>query len=181
MSKVTTTFEAVDNGMVATIQKIERETKSMKDTTEKTEKQFDMSFAAMAKAGAGLAVGIGLVKGAFAALTGTLDQFSQALDLGGRLEDLSSRTGETAGNLLLLERAFDNSGVGADKVGTAINKMQNFMIDASNNTKKNVKVFDELGISYSTLAKLTPTEQLKVLSERISAFADPAKRAGALP
>ena len=45
MSKVTTTFEAVDTGMVATIQKIERETKSMKDTTEKTEKQFDMSFA----------------------------------------------------------------------------------------------------------------------------------------
>ena len=177
MSKVTTTFEAVDTGMVATIQKIERETKSMKDTTEKTEKQFDMSFAAMAKAGAGLAVGIGLVKGAFAALTGTLDTFSQALDLGGRLEDLKERTGETAGNLLLLERAFENSGIGADKVGTAINKMQNFMIDASNNTEKNVKVFDELGISYAALSKLTPTEQLKLLSERISAFEDPAKRA----
>lgn len=177
MSKVTTTFEAVDNGMVATIQKIERETKSMKDTTEKTEKQVDMSFAAMAKAGAGLAVGIGLVKGAFAALTGTLDNFSQALDLGGRLEDLSSRTGETAGNLLLLERAFDNSGIGADKVGSSINKLQKFMSDANSGTDKNVEALKDLGLTYSMLTELTPTEQLGLLAERINSIQSPTERA----
>ena len=177
MSKVTTTFEAVDNGMVATIQKIERETKSMKDTTEKTEKQVDMSFAAMAKAGAGLAVGIGLVKGAFAALTGTLDQFGQALDLGGRLEDLSSRTGETAGNLLLLERAFDNSGIGADKVGSSINKLQKFMSDANSGTDKNVEALKDLGLTYSMLTELSPTEQLGLLAERINSIQSPTERA----
>lgn len=177
MSKVTTTFEAVDNGMVTTIQKIERETKSMKDTTEKTEKQFDMSFAAMAKAGAGLAVGIGLVKGAFAALSGTLDNFTQALDLGGRLEDLSSRTGETAGNLLLLERAFDNSGIGADKVGSSINKLQKFMSDANGGAEKNIEALDQLGLSYSTLVQLTPTEQLGLLAERINSIQSPTERA----
>jgi hypothetical protein len=177
MSKVTTTFEAVDNGMVATIQKIERETKSMKDTTEKTEKQVDMSFAAMAKAGAGLAVGIGLVKGAFAALTGTLDNFSQALDLGGRLEDLSSRTGETAGNLLLLERAFDNSGIGADKVGSSINKLQKFMSDANSGTDKNVEALKDLGLTYSMLTELSPTEQLGLLAERINSIQSPTERA----
>lgn len=177
MSKVTTTFEAVDTGMVATIQKIERETKSMKDTTEKTEKQVDLSFTAMAKAGAGLAIGIGIVKGAFAALTGTLDQFGQALDMGGRLSDLSARTGETAGNLLLLERAFDNSGVGADKVGTAINKLQKFMSDANNGTTKNIEVLDQLGISYSTLAQLTPTEQMGLLAEKINGISSPTERA----
>lgn len=177
MSKVTTTFEAVDTGMVATIQKIERETKSMKDTTEKTEKQVNLSFSAMAKAGAGLAVGIGLVKGAFAALTGTLDNFSQALDLGGRLEDLSSRTGETAGNLLLLERAFDNSGIGADKVGSSINKLQKFMSDANTGTEKNMEVLDQLGVSYTQLAQLTPTEQLRLLAERINSIESPTERA----
>lgn len=177
MSKVTTTFEAVDTGMVATIQKIERETKSMKDTTEKTEKQVDLSFSAMAKAGAGLAVGIGLVKGAFAALTGTLDNFSQALDLGGRLEDLSTRTGETAGNLLLLERAFDNSGIGADKVGSSINKLQKFMSDANGGAEKNVQVLKDLGVSYTQLAQLTPTEQLGLLAERINSIPSPTERA----
>lgn len=177
MSKVTTTFEAVDTGMVATIQKIERETKSMKDTTEKTEKQVDMSFAAMAKAGAGLAVGIGLVKGAFAALTGTLDNFTQALDLGGRLEDLSSRTGETAGNLLLLERAFDNSGIGADKVGSSINKLQKFMSDANSGTDKNIKALKDLGLTYSMLTELSPTEQLGLLAERINSIPSPTERA----
>lgn len=177
MSKVTTTFEAIDTGMVATIQKIERETKSMKDTTEKTEKQVDMSFAAMAKAGAGLAVGIGLVKGAFAALTGTLDNFTQALDLGGRLEDLSSRTGETAGNLLLLERAFDNSGIGADKVGSSINKLQKFMSDANSGTDKNVEALKDLGLTYSMLTELSPTEQLGLLAERINSIPSPTERA----
>jgi hypothetical protein len=179
MSKVTTTFEAVDTGMVATIQKIERETKSMKDTTQKTEKQVDLSFAAMAKAGAGLAIGIGLVKGAFAAITGTLDKFGEALDMGGRLSDLSASTGETAGNLLLLERAFDNSGVGADKVGTSINKLQKFMSDANRGTTKNIEVLDQLGISYSTLAQLTPTEQMGLLAEKINGINSPTERAAA--
>jgi len=177
MSKVTTTFEAVDSGMVATIQKIERETKSMVDTTQKAEKQMDFSFGAMAKAGAGLAIGIGLVKGAFAALTGTLDQFSQALDLGGRLNDLSARTGETAGNLLLLERAFDNSGVGADKVGTAINKLQKFMVDANTSSKENAKALSDLGLSYSALAELTPTQQMGMLAEKINGITSPTERA----
>ena len=177
MSKVTTTFEAVDTGMVATIQKIERETKSMKDTTEKAEKQINLSFGAMAKAGAGLAIGIGLVKGAFAALSGTLDQFGQALDLGGRLSDLSARTGETAGNLLLLERAFDNSGVGADKVGTAINKLQKFMVDANTSSKENAQALNDLGLSYSALAQLTPTEQMGILAEKINGITSPTERA----
>lgn len=177
MSKVTTTFEAVDTGMVSTIQKIEIEIKSMKDTTEKAEKQINFSFGAMAKAGAGLAIGIGVVKGAFAALTGTLDQFGQALDLGGRLNDLSARTGETAGNLLLLERAFDNSGVGADKVGTAINKLQKFMSDANTSSKENAKALSDLGLSYSALAQLTPTEQMGMLAEKINGITSPTERA----
>ena len=177
MSKVTTTFEAVDSGMVATIQKIERETKSMKETTQKTEKQVDLSFAAMAKAGAGLAVGIGIVKGAFAAITGTLDKFGEALDMGGRLSDLSARTGETAGNLLLLERAFQNTGISSDKVGTSINKLQKFMSDAQSGTDKNIKVINQLGLSYDQLAQLSPTEQLGMIAEKINNISSPTERA----
>jgi len=177
MSKVTTTFEAVDSGMVATIKKIESETKSMKDTTEKTADKVNLSFASMAKAGAGLAIGIGLVKGAFAAITGTIDKFGEALDMGGRLSDLAASTGETAGKLLLLERAFDNSGVGAAKVGTSINKLQKFMSDANTGATKNIEVLDRLKISYSTLAQLTPTEQLKLLAEKISGISSPTERA----
>lgn len=177
MSKVTTTFEAVDTGMVATIQKIERETKSMKDTTEKTEKQINTSFSAMAAAGAGLAIGIGAIKGAFAALTGTIDNFGQALDMGGRLSDLSARTGETAGNLLLLERAFDNSGVGADKVGSSINKLQKFMSEANTGTEANMIALAELGLSYEKLVAQTPTEQLRYVAEGIKSIESPTERA----
>jgi hypothetical protein len=179
MSKVTTTFEAVDTGMVATINKIERETKSMSNATEKAEKSVGLSFGAMAKAGAGLAIGIGAIKGAFAALTGTLDNFGQALDMGGRLSDLSARTGETAGNLLLLERSFDNTGVGADKVGTSINKLQKFMSDANNGSEKNIEALGRLGLSYEQLANLSPTDQLGMIAEKITAINSPTERAAA--
>jgi len=179
MSKVTTTFEAVDTGMVATIQKIELETKSMKDTTEKAEKSISFSFGAMAAAGAGLALGIGVVKGAFAAITGTIDKFGQALDMGGRLADLSARTGETAGNLLLLERAFDNSGIGADKVGTAINKLQKFMVGAKDGATENMNAMNQLGISYDMIKEMTPTEQMGMFAEKISAIISPAERSAA--
>lgn len=177
MSKVTTTFEAVDASLSSTIQKIEIEIKGLNNTTEQTEKQVNSSFSSMVKAGAGLAAGIGLVKGAFAALTGTLDNFSQSLDLGARLEDLSSRTGETAGNLLLLERAFDNSGIGAEKVGSSINKLQKFMSDANSGTEKNMEVLEQLGVSYTQLSQLTPTEQLGLLAERINSIQSPTERA----
>ena len=179
MSKVVTTFAADDQGMVATINKIERETKSMKDTTQKAEKSVNLSFMSMAKAGAGLAVGIGVIKGAFSLLSGTLDKFGQALDMGGRLSDLSARTGETAGNLLLLERAFDNSGAGADKVGSTINRLQKFMSDAENDTKRNIKVLNQLGVSYDMLSQMSPAEQMRIIAERISEISTPTERAAA--
>jgi hypothetical protein len=67
MSKVTTTFEANDQGMVATIKKIDSETKSMANSFDKAGKNINMSFGSMAKAGAGFAVGIGAVTAAVGA------------------------------------------------------------------------------------------------------------------
>jgi hypothetical protein len=67
MSKVTTTFEANDQGMVATIKKIDSETKSMANSFDKAGKGINMSFGSMAKAGAGFAVGIGAVTAAVGA------------------------------------------------------------------------------------------------------------------
>jgi hypothetical protein len=118
-----------------------------------------------------------IVELAFGAARQVVQGFSDALDLGGRLNELSSRTGETAGKLLVLETAFKNSGLEAAQVGTAINKLQNFMQDAANGGDKQRAAMQSLGISMSDLAGKTPTEEMQIFADRIAAIEDPTQRA----
>jgi hypothetical protein len=113
----------------------------------------------------------------FDAATKVVQGFSDALDLGGRLSELSTRTGEAAGTLLVLETAFKNSGLEASQVGQVINKLQNFMQDAANGGEKQTKAMSDLGISMADLAGKTPTEQMEVFAKKIAAIEDPTQRA----
>lgn len=165
-------FSAKDINLTETVSKIKREIEEMDDDVKKTSKGVQTSFGSMVKAGAGLALGFGAIKAAMGAITGTLDTFKDALDLGGTMKDLSERTGETAGNLLLLRRAFDNSGVGADKVGSSINKLQKFMDDAAQGSEKNNTVLARLGLTMADMAGKTPTEQMALLAEKFKGVTD---------
>ena len=114
---------------------------------------------------------------AFDAARDVVRGFSDALDLGSRLSELSSRTGEAAGTLLVLETAFKNSGLEASQVGQVINKLQNFMQDATNGGEKQTKVMRDLGISFADLAGKTPSDQMQVFAEKIASISDPTQRA----
>jgi hypothetical protein len=130
-------------------------------------------------AGAAVKAGMMLAEGAMDAARAVADGFGQAIDLGGRLTDLSSRTGESAGSLLVLERAFTNTGVSADSVGTSMNKMQKFMTDAAQGGAAQSEAMQRLGLTMEDLAGKTPTEQMSVFAQRISSIQDPAQRAEA--
>jgi len=169
-------FSATDAGFTSTVSKVKNSVKSMDDSVAKTASSVKTSFGSMVKAGAALAVGFGAIKVAANAITGTFGTFKDALDLGGTMADLSARTGETAGNLMLLRRAFDNSGVGAEKVGTSINKLQKFMDDAAQGSEKNNKVLARLGLTMADMAGKTPTEQMGMLAEKLNGVTDNGER-----
>ena len=169
-------FSATDAGFTSTVSKVKTSVKSMDDSVAKTASSVKTSFGSMVKAGAGLALGFGAIKAAMGAITGTLGTFKDALDLGGTMKDLSERTGETAGNLLLLRRAFDNSGVGADKVGASVNKLQKFMDDAAQGSEKNNTVLSRLGLTMADMAGKTPTEQMGILAEKLNGVTDNGER-----
>jgi len=169
-------FSAKDINLTETVSKIKREMEDMDDEVKKTSTGVKTSFGDMVKAGAALALGFGAIKLAANAIAGTMDTFKAALDLGGTMKDLSARTGETAGNLMLLNRAFDNSGVGADKVGTSINKLQKFMDDAAQGGKKQTEVLGRLGLTMADMAGKTPTEQMAMLAERFKGVTDSGER-----
>ena len=183
MSDVTVTLGAKDEGLSKSLQSVSKNLEDLNNKGAGASKGFDLSFGkiglAAGVAGAAVKAGMMAVEGATAAARAVVDGFGQAIDLGGQLTDLSSRTGETAGNLLVLQRAFENSGVGADKVGGSINKLQKFMADAAAGGAEQTATLNALGISMSDLAGKTPTEQMQVLASKIAGISDPAQRARA--
>jgi methyl-accepting chemotaxis protein len=183
MADATVTFAAKDLNLGDTISKLQREVGMLDKKTQQTSKGFDLSFGkiglAAGVAGAAVKAGMMAVEGATAAARAVVDGFGKAIDLGGKLTDLSSRTGETAGNLMVLQRAFENSDVGADKVGSTINKLQKFMAEAAAGGEEQSATMQALGISMEDLAGKTPTEQLQVFAQKIAGISDPAQRARA--
>lgn len=183
MSDVTVTFGAKDDGVNTTIMKIKGSLDNLENQSKKTSSSFDGSFKGMAIAGgaAGLAVAAGMkvIGAATDAARAVVNKFGDALELGDRLSELSSRTGETAGNLRILESAFENTGAGADKVGPSINKLQKFITDAANGSDKNAQMISKLGISMVDLQGKTPTQQMSVFAKAISSIVDPSERSTA--
>lgn len=157
---------------------------SIKSTGDKTDKMGDQAGIGFGKLASAVGVGqlaaqafTAALDAAFSAVKGTIDGFRDALNLGGTLSDLSASTGETAGNLLLLQRAFDNTGAGADAVGPALAKLQNSIFGAGEDSKAAASAFGRMGISMEEMAGKTPTEQLALVASGISGIEDPAARA----
>jgi len=179
-------IKAIGDSSTATSPKVEELNSDIKKTGDnsldagnKSEIGFGKIGIAAGIAGAAAKVGSKVIEAAFDAARQVVEGFGQAIDLGGRLTDLSSRTGETAGKLLVLEKAFTNTGVSSDAVGTSLNKMQKFMIDAAQGGAAQADAMSRLGITMSELAGKTPTEQMAVFAQRIAGIQDPAQRAEA--
>lgn len=147
------------------------------DTGKKGEIGFGKIAVGATLAGAAAKLGSMAIDTAFAAAQKTVQSFGDALNMGGRLNDLADRTGIAVDKVLLLERAFQNAGVGADSLGPIINKMQKALVDAEDGTSKAAYAFADLGLSLSKLQSMSPEEQLRTIGKAIADIPDPAKRA----
>ena len=147
------------------------------DTGKKGEIGFGKIAVGATLAGAAAKLGSMAIDAAFSAALKTVQSFGAALDMGGRLNDLADRTGIAVDKVLLLERAFQNAGVGADSLGPIINKMQKALVDAEDGTSKAAYAFADLGLSLSKLQSMSPEEQLRTIGKAIADIPDPAQRA----
>lgn len=183
MSDITVKFGAQDENLSDTLTRIQSHLGRIENASEKTATKMDDGFGVIAKGAAvaqfGVEAAMKAISLATDAAAAVMRGFVDAIDMGGRLADLSKRTGDTAGNLLVLERAFQNTGVGAEKVGPTINKLQKFMEGASDASSKQSETLAGLGLSYLDLAGKAPIDQMQILANRISEVEDPGKRATA--
>ena len=147
-----------------------------KETGEKAEIGFGKIGIAAGIAGAAAKIGMAAVELAMDAARKVVDSFSDALDMGGRLKDLSQRTGEAAGTLLILEKAFTNTGAGADALGPAIGRMQKFLQNGTEDGKRASEVLEKLGLTMEDLSGKTPSEQLKILGDAMGGLSSDTEK-----
>jgi hypothetical protein len=118
-------------------------------------------------------VGIGA---AFIGVRAAVQAFNAAVAMGGQLNDLAARTGETAGNLAILQRAFQNAGAGAEAVGPTINRLQRAIIEAGEGGKQQALAFEKLGLNLERIKELTPTQQLQAVAAALQGVGNDSER-----
>lgn len=172
MADVTTVFAAKDESFAKTVANLQQRLSGFAGSVD----GFNGRVASMATGFKGL---IGPLIGIGAAVVGVksaMESFKNALDMGGRLDDLTKSTGATAGELAILERAFQLAGSSADMVGPAMGRLNKFMAEAGTGAKAQQDTLNALGLTYQELASKTPLEQMRILAERIGSIGSPALR-----
>ena len=114
---------------------------------------------------------------AFAALGVAAAGVKAALDMGGQLSDIAGQTGLTAGKVMLLRTAFDQAGIGADQVGTTINRMQRSLAEATSGTGPAAEALNRLGLSASELSAQSPDQAFNAIGAALAGITNPTERA----
>ncbi len=102
---------------------------------------------------------------------------SDVIKFGADLQHTSQQTGVAVGSLAILQQAFEDNGVAAEKAGTSVAKMQRTIVDAAQQpTLERLIPFRQLNLDVNELLKLKPAEQFNAIGAAISAIQDPAVR-----
>lgn len=106
------------------------------------------------------------------------DNIKQAFDLGGALGDIADQTGETAGDVLILKQAFDDTGVGGDKLSQTLAIMRRNIADLSGSGTR-VEMFEQMGLDMQALQDMGAEEQLSTIGEAIRGLENPSQQSAA--
>lgn len=123
-------------------------------------------------AGAIAATGLVAVGVAIEGLKKLGDLASEAVDFGGKLADLSAKTGISAEGLQRLQKAGSLTGNSMEQVASAVSRMQRALIDTP-------KAFDAIGLSAERLANMAPDQAFNLVASSIAAIQNPAERTAA--
>ena len=172
---VTAVFAAKDESFAATVDKLQQRLAGFSQATQ----AFTDKVGGLATGFSEFAKPIAAMAAAFLGARSAAEAFRGALEMADSLENLATRTGETSGNLSVLQEAFHSTGSSAEAVGPTINKLQDAIVNAGGGSKDAIASFASLGLSFQDLAALSPTEQLQTIGNALAAIPDPAQRTAA--
>lgn len=119
---------------------------------------------------------LGAITAAVGTAAGIVEGFKHTLDLGGELNDLSARTGESVGQLTILREAFSEAGLGADGVEPFLLKLQSALGGVNEEGEKTSDAFAALGTSAEELKGLNAIGQIEKLQQGFAGIADQADK-----
>lgn len=150
---------------------------SVKDKMSQGLNKAEKSLTAFGKKIAGIGAGFAVALPA-AAFAGLAVSMKSAIDAGGALSDMMARTGAEGEGLFVMQRAFENAGIAADKVPGVLNKMQKALAGVNEEGERvQTRVFSDLGLSIESLRDMDAGAAFRKISESIAQVEDPAKRA----
>ena len=122
----------------------------------------------------------GMLMGAFAAITtgAAAMKIREQFDIGRQLNALSSATGTSVKDLAVLQKAFKESGLEADKVGPMIGRMRKGIVSAANGGAGG-EAFAKLHLNIKALGNMNATEQMDAIGNAIMQIQNPTERTAA--
>ncbi|XHR27552.1 MAG: hypothetical protein ACFUZC_16600 [Chthoniobacteraceae bacterium] len=138
-------------------------------------KNAEKSLQSMKSVGMGLK---GVLMGAFAAITAgaTAMKLKEQFAVGDDLDDLAAATGATVKSLVVMQAAFKEVGLDAEKVSPSIAKMRKSIADAAGG---GANPFAQLSLSARELGTMEAADQMKAIGEAIMAIQNPTERTAA--
>lgn len=113
---------------------------------------------------------------AFAGAASFTGLVKSSLDAANHLGDLEKRLGVTVEGMSRLQYAAQLTGVSSRTLETGLQRMTRRVAEAANGSGEAVKALDELGLSASKLAKLSPEKQFHVLADALNGVENPADK-----
>lgn len=136
-------------------------------------KALQQSFAPVAQYANAAAIGLAAAAAGAAAVGVGL---KNAFDVGGNLTDLSAQTGVAVKDLAVLQQAFENAGIGAEKVGPSMAKMQKAISEAGMGSESAQQKFSQIGLSVKQLQGKSAADQMKLVGDAINNLGDDSQR-----
>ncbi|XHR30915.1 MAG: hypothetical protein ACFUZC_10190 [Chthoniobacteraceae bacterium] len=122
----------------------------------------------------------GVLMGAFAAITtgAAAMKLREQFDMGRQLNALSSATGTSVKDLVVLQKAFGMSGVEADRVAPMIGRMRKGIADAAAGGAGR-DAFAKLHLSLKALGQMNASDQMKAIGDAVMQIQNPTQRTAA--
>jgi hypothetical protein len=116
-----------------------------------------------------IGIGAGIIAGvaSFEALKGIAGEIKNVATTGHSLQMLSSATGQSARDLVILQKAFEEVGLSAESVPHMLIMMQSALGGVNEQGESTKHIFDQLGLSIDALKGRPAIEQLTSISAAI--------------
>lgn len=123
-----------------------------------------------------LKIGTALAGVSFAALTVGI---KKALDLGGAMSDLASRTGESVSELVTMREAFRQAGASGDSLGITLDRLTRRTEIAKQGNNSYAKALEAAGLSADKLSGMSKLDRFKTVAEAFQRMTDKSKMTAA--